>query len=95
MNQLKIVITVLFLSTFYLGNLQAQFKISGVVKNNNHENISYCSLGITNSTIGTISNDHGFFELDIPQNFKDSLIVFSAVGYEKLLVNASKLIRVY
>lgn len=93
MNQLKIVITVLFLSTFYLGNLQAQFKISGVVKNNNHENISYCSLGIPNSTIGTISNDHGFFELDIPQNFKDSLIVFSAVGYEKLLVNASKLIN--
>ncbi|SMC48208.1 carboxypeptidase-like regulatory domain-containing protein [Chryseobacterium sp. YR221] len=65
-------------------------KISGTVKNENKEVISYCSISFGNENISTITDINGNYSLEIPQNAdKSDEIIFESNGYEtkKLSVN--------
>lgn len=43
--------------------------------------LKYSNIGILNSSFGTVSKNDGSFFLEIPNSYRDSLIVFSSVGY--------------
>ncbi|MCQ9640709.1 carboxypeptidase-like regulatory domain-containing protein [Chryseobacterium sp. WG14] len=58
-------------------------KISGTVKNENKEVISYCSISFGNENISTITDSNGNYSLEIPQNAnKNDEIIFESNGYE-------------
>jgi hypothetical protein len=61
-----------------------QITIKGtLLENGDRSPIAYANLGILNSSIGTISNADGSFELTIPEvHRKDSLLV-AALGYNR------------
>lgn len=58
----------------------SQTNISGVIKNQDNEPLPYCSIGIKDSELGTISDENGNYEITIPDSI-DNEIVFSAIGY--------------
>lgn len=53
--------------------------------------IIFASVGINNTTIGTISNKNGRFNLKIKKKLKDSTLYIANLAYETLLVPISKL----
>lgn len=77
------VLLVLLLMPF---NLSAQSRIdslltvSGIVRDDN-QRLPFVSIAIQGSTLGTITNEDGYFSLKIPNTDKDITIVISHVGY--------------
>ncbi len=62
-------------------SIKAQTTVEGSVKNKNNDGIPYCSIGIKNTKVGTITNEKGLYKLIIPDSLKDKEIIFSSVGY--------------
>ncbi|NME69250.1 alpha/beta fold hydrolase [Flammeovirga aprica] len=79
----------LFLLLFNV-KVSAQIILSGQILSNN-DTLAYCNIGIPNSPYGTVSKLDDSFYLEVPQTFEDSLIIFSAVGYEPEAVNIKKI----
>ncbi|KQB98821.1 alpha/beta fold hydrolase [Pedobacter sp. Hv1] len=73
--------------------IKAQTTFEGSVKNKDNDFIPYCSIGIKNTKIGTITNEKGAYKFLIPDSLKDKEIVFSSVGYFDKIVSANELKR--
>ena len=59
-----------------------QFVIRGTLLETNEKNpIAYANIGILNSSIGTISNADGKFEIRIPEQYKNDTLLIAALGY--------------
>lgn len=54
--------------------------VSGIVRDQN-QRLPFVSVTIKGSTLGTITNEDGYFSLKIPNTDKDITIVVSHVGY--------------
>jgi len=68
----------------------AQISIAGqVIDPKTEMPIPYVSIGIANTSIGTVSNDQGKYKLQIKD--PSSLVIFSAIGYETVEVVGSDL----
>src|SRR6185295_19253839 len=64
-------------------NVFGQNTIQGHVLDQAKKPIPYVNIGILSSTTGTISNEDGSFQIQVPElNIKDTLL-FSALGYER------------
>ena len=59
------------------------FTFSGAIYDQiTEEPLAYSAVGISNSTIGTISNQDGEFKLILPDSLRHSKVKFTHVGYE-------------
>jgi pimeloyl-ACP methyl ester carboxylesterase len=72
-------------------SIKAQTTIEGTVKNKDNDFIPYCSIGIKNTKIGTITNEKGVYKISVPDSLKNSEIVFSSVGYFDKVVSTKDL----
>lgn len=62
--------------------------ISGIIVDDiMNRRIPEVSVGITNTSIGTISNKEGEFLIRVPESHKETPIFFSHMGYEPLALN--------
>lgn len=69
-----------------------QIKVSGIIVDKELKNeIAYVNIGIEGKGVGTVSDKNGAFELNIPEVFKNSLLTFSHLGYEKYNIKISKI----
>ena len=69
---------------FICNPLLAQFTISGKVVNaNSNKAIPYVNIGIPETTIGSLSNEDGSFQLTIPEKYHDKNLIFSSVSFER------------
>lgn len=70
-----------------------QITIKGtIIDKETNSSLSYANIGIYNTNIGTISDKNGNFELEIDSNLnKNTKIIFSYVGYDKLELSISTL----
>lgn len=73
-------------------NVYAQTTIKGIIKNQDNEPIPYCSIGMKNATIGTISDENGNYKLSIPDSLNNE-IVFSALGHTEKRQYKNELIK--
>lgn len=71
--------------------ISAQILLKGTVKNENKLAISFCSIGIKESEIGTITNEKGEFLIEIPDDLADSQLIFSATGYDEKPLSVKEL----
>jgi hypothetical protein len=61
-----------------------EFNIKGILVNEKDRSpIAYANIGILNTSVGTISNEDGTFELKIPEKFRREHLLFAALGYER------------
>lgn len=66
-----------------------------ILNSNNNKPISYCSIGIENSSIGTVSNNEGEFKIIIPDTLLENKLVFSHIGFNKKEIKASVCVDKY
>jgi hypothetical protein len=97
MKRFTLFVFAIFLLASSASRLKAQdiIKVQGLVvdTSSNASPIRYVSIGIIGKDVGTISNDSGLFDLNIPsQHFTDS-IIFSRVGYLSKFLNIKDLIN--
>ncbi len=58
--------------------------VRGILINQKSEApIGYANIGIVDTPVGTISNEDGTFEIDIPEKFQERELLFSALGFER------------
>ena len=77
----KILLLILLLITSSL--FAQEIAISGkILSSKDSKPICYASIGISNSYIGTISNDSGDFQLKLSTNYSQDTITVSAIGYK-------------
>ncbi|SMC78879.1 carboxypeptidase-like regulatory domain-containing protein [Moheibacter sediminis] len=68
----------------------SQTTINGIIKNQDNEPLAYCSVGIKDSDLGTISDENGIYKIIIPDSIHTQ-IVFSATGYFDQIQNKNDL----
>lgn len=83
--------TILWLILFSIGTSHAQIKVSGIVSDlNTGRPLAYAHVyQYSNNSVGTITNNEGFFSLFLP-SIKDSLSV-SFVGYRTKLIRLDEI----
>jgi pimeloyl-ACP methyl ester carboxylesterase len=66
---------------FIFINANAQYILTGRVKDSNQQPVPHCSIGIKNSKVGTVAGKDGVFKLVIPDSLAKSFVTFSAIGF--------------
>ncbi|MFT5617187.1 MAG: hypothetical protein ACI85I_000403 [Arenicella sp.] len=66
---------------------QSTIEFSGQIVDKNHESIISAHLVVEGTSIGTLSNDDGFFSLKIPKSNCSQNIRISHVGFKTLVYN--------
>ncbi len=82
MKNFRFYLFFVFISLFSNVFAQNSPTISGTITDNEKQPIEYATIQIEGSTHGTITNEKGFYSLDIPANQEIS-ITFSFIGFEK------------
>lgn len=78
-NIFQLITLLLIIPYFSFG----QILISGRVSDKKTgEAIPFVNIGISGSTVGTVSDETGYFKLNIPQSEAESELIFSSIGYE-------------
>jgi len=92
MNIRKILVFALhiFLLTQNYSYGQTSKIINGrVLEKNTKIGVSYAHIIVSGSSLGTVANDAGFFQINIPEEHTNSFLVFSSVGYGRDSIRAS------
>ncbi len=86
---MKKTITILFIivSTY----CQAQITMSSHIITLDNKPVPFVNIYIKNTNIGVISNLDGVFKINIPKKNIAGVLLFSAMGFETLEINISKL----
>jgi hypothetical protein len=66
--------------------LISQATVKGIVKDDKNKPIELVNVGVLNTTIGTVCQTNGSYELQVPEG-KQIVLVFSRVGYEPEKIN--------
>jgi hypothetical protein len=78
------VLILVFHAILNVGVFGQGFKVKGIlVDENDNTPIGYANIGILNTTVGTISDSDGTFEVFVPDELKDENLLFAAPGYER------------
>jgi hypothetical protein len=82
----------LLIYIFLFGNvLKAQTIVRGKLTNEKNEGISYASVGSVKQNTGVLSDENGFFTLELPAyNETDSIKLF-AIGYKERFISIVEL----
>ena len=83
-----------FFNSLSISSIAQKITISGKVFNTRNEPINSASIQIKDSNIGTVSDLDGNYKIQVPQEAKKTILVFTAVGYqhkeiEDVLINGS------
>ena len=82
----------IFLNPSFL-NAQNAYKAKGIiVDSSSNKVIEYVCVGIIGKDVGTIANELGFYNLNIPEQYINDTITFSRIGYQNKFVIAKDLI---
>ena len=68
-------------------NCNAQTIIEGNVKSIDNIAIPYCSIGIKDTKLGTITDENGKYKFELPNNLDNKEIVFSSIGYNDKIIS--------
>lgn len=80
-KQFQIIFGIILFTTISFGQAQ-DLMLSGYVLDEKKTGVPYANIGILNTTIGTISDENGFFEIMIPWQYESKSILFTAIGYK-------------
>jgi hypothetical protein len=87
-----IILLILILLVFGVhANAQTKFTLSGqILDSKTNEPLPYANISIPQSLSGVISNEKGEFQYHIPENFENSEILITYIGYKTVKINISE-----
>jgi outer membrane cobalamin receptor len=96
---MKIKITILFSFLFFLTTININFADDLVIKkkirdSNTHREIPHVNVWLKNSSIGTISDISGEFQLKIPNPDPQMVIILQHIAYDKLELTLNDLNKI-
>lgn len=77
--KLKLQFMFFLLLSFFL--VKSQTIIQGVIKNEENKTLSYCAIGIKDTNVGAITDEKGFYKINIPNEFQNKNVIIKAEGY--------------
>jgi predicted nuclease of restriction endonuclease-like RecB superfamily len=80
----------IFLFTLSLSALTLKGK---VIDAETHEPLSFVNIGIKGTRYGTASNTSGSFVINVPEEYKNSTLQFSCIGYETKSLSVQEVLR--
>ena len=84
--------TIILLSIHLASFSQKYVSIQGVLLNeSNTTPVEFANISIENTSQGTITNEAGEFIFYIPDSLKNNKLIFSAIGYNNLILDVNKL----
>ncbi|WP_419801738.1 TonB-dependent receptor [Mucilaginibacter sp.] len=88
---MRINLTIFFIICFALAGYGQEVSISGTIKDKaNGQPVSFGSVGISATAIGTNTNNDGRFHLKVPANKIGSMLMISCIGYQSETVATVK-----
>ena len=73
---------------------QNQVSIKGItIDGVSNKPIKYVNIGIFKKNIGTVSNEKGIFEINIPSEYSKDSLLFSCIGYQTKKVYIPNLLK--
>ena len=72
---------------------QVQLLKGRVVDAATQAGVAYTNIGVEGTFYGTASDAQGFFELKIPEEYRNEQLFFSAVGYQNQVLNLPDLLK--
>ncbi|TPE42609.1 carboxypeptidase-like regulatory domain-containing protein [Pontibacter mangrovi] len=88
---MKQTFTVILLLLSLLAEAQ-HLNLQGTVLSSSSEPLPYVNIGIRNKNVGTASDEHGKFTLELPATHATDTLTFSAIGYQERSVPVSELV---
>ena len=87
-----IFLLILILSVFGIhANAQSKFTLAGqILDSKTNEPLPYANISIPQTLSGVISNEKGEFQYHIPENFENSEILITYIGYKTVKINISE-----
>ena len=79
--KLQLIVTLLYFQTVILFG---QRIIEGTINDANGKGVSFAAVGIANSTVGTITNSSGRFNLAIPESYENHRLIVSHVSFARV-----------
>ncbi len=84
---MKLKLFILFFLIISNGN--AQIIIGKIIDSLSQKPLAYVNISLLKTTTGTVTNEEGYFELDIPKKQEIGLLRIGAIGYEEKLIKLS------
>ena len=79
----RISLTIAFLVLYFCAFSQLDFNISGkIVDSKSKKGIPFAYVRLDGYSIGTVSDENGFFKVKIEEKYSKTNIVFSYLGYK-------------
>lgn len=88
MKRLNIILAFFLIINHSFGQVKCSAKL---IDKDSKTAIAYVNIGILNTTLGTVSNEEGQFELNAPS--KNDSLMFSSIGYENLILSIDKILQ--
>jgi hypothetical protein len=67
--------------------LSADLFTGRIIEENNPEPISYVNVGIARQGVGTVSDEIGYYSIEIDDRFAKDSIVFSCIGFKPFAIS--------
>lgn len=78
---------VIFCLLFGIYSLEAQLEIKGVISSDDKETIGFATVHIKDSECGTVSDEHGFFQLACQvDDLENQYLIIRSLGYKSITV---------
>jgi hypothetical protein len=77
------VLILVFQAILGLSVLGQGIKVKGILIDEKDSPIGFANIGILNTTVGTISDTDGTFEVFVPDELRNEKLLFAALGYER------------
>jgi hypothetical protein len=82
--------TILFLLTLNLANSQSTLTIKGIILHKSDSlPVRNAHIFFKGTDVGTTSNQNGEFAFHFPNEYKDTEITISAIGFETIHINSN------
>jgi len=83
--RIVLLLPLLFLS--FILTFGQKIIVSGIVSDSdNQKELPFANIMVLGHTLGTTTNSHGFFELNLPDSLRNDSLVISFVGYQTLIL---------
>lgn len=85
---IRVILSFTFLSVY---SQEKIYLVSSVMDSITKKLVPYCNVYVNNSTIGTITNSDGTFNLSIPEEYSNNGVTISFIGYKSKTISIRQL----
>ena len=72
---------------------QPTIRLEGTIADDKGIGIPYVNIGISEKAVGTVSTEHGKFDLAIPVDYSRDSLTISSVGFEASVIAIDSLVK--